>query len=250
MIAFISGATSGIGEACAHELAEAGYDLILSGRREERLSELAQKLSASGKTKVKTLVFDIRENDQVIAAIDSLDPEWQAIDVLINNAGLAAGKDPIDKGSIDDWDRMMDTNVKGLLYLSKKIIPFMRERRSGDIINIASIAGKEVYPDGNVYCASKHAVDALSRAMRMDLLPYSIRVCNIAPGLVETEFSEVRFHGDKTKANAVYQGYEPLSAKDIAECVRFVLARPAHVQIGDMLILPSAQANSTMLRKD
>jgi NADP-dependent 3-hydroxy acid dehydrogenase YdfG len=248
-IALITGASSGIGEACAKRFAEASYNLIITGRRKDRLNALATMLRNKFNIEVLELCFDVREKDQVAAAFNSMEDRWKRPDVLINNAGLAAGKDPIHEGSIDDWDRMIDTNVKGLLYISKTVIPWMTTQKKGDIINIASIAGKEVYPDGNVYCASKFAVDALSKAMRIDLVNYGIRVTNIAPGMVETEFSEVRFHGDKEVSASVYKGFDALQAEDIAECIWFAVSRPPHVQIGDMLILPTAQASSTIVNK-
>lgn len=248
-IALISGATSGIGLACSKRLASESYKLILCGRRNDRLQAIAEELIKNHSIEVKTLCFDIRNNEELISSLDGLEESWKKIDVLVNNAGLAAGKDPIQNGLVDDWDRMIDTNVKGLLYLSRKVIPWMINHKSGDIINIASIAGKEVYPDGNVYCASKHAVDALSRGMRLDLVKHGIRVTNIAPGLVDTEFSEVRFHGDVNKAKAVYKGIEVLSGDDVAECVSFAISRPQHVQIGDMLILPRVQASATLIHK-
>lgn len=248
-IAIITGATSGIGKACAEKFAAESYDLIITGRRKERLSALANQLKQQYKIDVLELNFDVREKEEVSEMLNGLDAKWKEIDVLINNAGLAVGKEPINEGSIDDWDRMIDTNVKGLLYVSKIIIPWMVERKTGDIINIASIAGKEVYPDGNVYCASKYAVDALSKGMRIDLVNYGIRVTNIAPGMVETEFSEVRFHGDKGISDTVYTGFDALQGEDIAECIWFAVSRPAHVQIGDMLILPRAQASATVVKK-
>ena len=218
-IVLITGATSGIGEACAHLYAEKKYKLILCGRREERLGALKLKLGES--TKVQTLCFDVRDNEAATEAIDSLSAEWKDIDILINNAGNAHGLASIQEGSIEDWDAMIDINVKGLLYVSKAIIPVMVERKSGHIVNIGSIAGKEVYPNGNVYCASKHAVDAINKGMLIDLNKFGIKVSAINPGLVETEFSVVRFKGDVEKAKGVYQGFDPLQAKDIAETIDF-----------------------------
>ena len=247
--AMITGATSGIGEACAHLLAQNNYNIIITGRRKDRLMELAEKLEQSEKAKVLSLVFDVRSNEQVKGVIASLPEEWQTIDVLINNAGLAAGMETIDEGHITNWDRMIDTNVKGLLYVTKAIVPFMKDRQTGHIVNIGSIAGKEVYPNGNVYCASKHAVDALSKGMRLDLLPHNIKVTNVAPGLVETEFSLVRFDWDEDKAHNVYKGMTPLKPEDIADCILFAITRPDHVLIGDMLLLPSAQASSTIVKR-
>lgn len=245
--AFITGATSGIGEATARIFAKNGMQVILCGRREDRLQLLAKELSEH--TKVHTLTFDVRDKTSVFEAVESLPEEFSTIDILINNAGNAHGLDPIQTGSLDDWDAMLDINVKGLLYVSKAIIPQMTARKAGHIINIGSIAGKEVYPNGNVYCASKHAVDALNQGMRIDLNQYGIRVGAIHPGLVETEFSEVRFKGDTERAKTVYQGFEPLTAHDIADVIHFVVTRPYHVNIADLLILPTAQASATLLKK-
>jgi 3-hydroxy acid dehydrogenase / malonic semialdehyde reductase len=247
-IAFITGATSGIGKACAISLASVGYDIIACGRREERLVDLPQELPP--KTRYLYLVFDVRDRDEVKAAVENLPDDWKDIDLLINNAGNAHGLDPIHTGDIDDWDAMIDINVKGLLYVSKMIIPGMVERKSGQIINIGSIAGKEVYPNGNVYCGSKHAVDALTKGMRIDLNPLGIKVMGIHPGLVETEFSLVRFKGDEERASPIYQGYDPLQPQDIAEIVLFAATRPPHVVLADIVVLPTAQANSTIVKKD
>jgi NADP-dependent 3-hydroxy acid dehydrogenase YdfG len=244
----ITGATSGIGLATAKVLARHPFRLILCGRRLDRLQALQKELS--GHTDCTILSFDVRQSDEVKAAIQSLPPYWKAIDVLINNAGNAHGLDPIQSGKQDDWDAMIDINVKGLLYVSQCIIPSMTERKSGHIINIGSIAGKEVYPNGNVYCASKFAVDALTRGMRMDLNPHGIKVTGIHPGLVETEFSLVRFKGDEARANQVYKGYEPLKPEDIAELILFTLTRPAHVVLADVVIFPTAQASATLVKKD
>jgi len=249
-IAIITGATSGIGKECAEILAENGFNLIITGRRSERLSKVSQHLTKKYHAKILPLAFDVRNREEVEQSLGNLSEEWNNIDVLINNAGLAAGVDPIQSGKTDDWDRMIDTNIKGLLYVSRTIIPMMVKRKKGHIVNIASIAGKEVYPNGNVYCASKYAVDALSKGMRIDLLNYGIKVTNIAPGMVETEFSEVRLHGDLTAAKNVYKGMKPLQAKDIADTVWFAVSRPAHVQIGDVLILPAAQASATNVKRD
>ncbi|RRO20880.1 SDR family NAD(P)-dependent oxidoreductase [Flavobacteriaceae bacterium 14752] len=245
----ITGATSGIGLATAKKLADEGdYKLIVCGRREKRLSKLVKQLSA--KVKITSLNFDVRNKQAVILALDSLDDEFKAIDILINNAGNAHGLDSIQDGSLDDWDAMIDINVKGLLYVSQPIIKTMIEKQSGHIINIGSTAGKEVYPKGNVYCASKHAVDALNKAMRMDLNDYGIRVGAINPGLVETEFSEVRFKGDTEKASNVYKGYQALKPDDIADIIHFCISRPYHVNIADLIVLPTAQASSTMLKME
>lgn len=245
----ISGASSGIGKACAERLAnDGGYRLILCGRRSERLIALKEQLSR--KSPCHSLEFDIRDKDAIAAAIESLPQEYKDIDILINNAGNAHGLDPIDKGSIEDWDAMMDINVKGLLYLTKAVLPILTVKKSGHIINIGSTAGKEVYPNGNVYCASKHAVDALNQAMRIDLNQYGIRVGAVHPGLVETEFSEVRFKGDTDRAANVYKGFQPLQAEDIADVISFVLSRPYHVNIADLVIMPTDQASSTIVKKD
>ncbi len=246
-IAFVTGATSGIGEATARLLAKNDYDLILCGRREERLSRLKSELS--GAVRIHTLSFDVRDRKAVHEAVDSLPAEWQQINVLVNNAGNAHGLDPIQTGNLDDWDAMMDINVKGLLYVSKAIIPGMTARQSGHIINIGSSAGKEVYPNGNVYCGSKHAVLAITEGMRIDLNPYGIKVGAINPGLVETEFSKVRFKGDPI-ADTVYNGFHALQAQDIAEIIYFMVSRPDHVNIADLLVFPTAQANSTTVKKN
>ena len=246
--ALVTGATSGIGKATAQILAKNNYKIILCGRREDRLVALEKELSEF--TEVHTLSFDVRDKKAVFESINSIPEAFSTIDVLINNAGNAHGLDPIQNGDLDDWDAMIDINVKGLLYVSKAIIPQMIERKSGHIINIGSIAGKEVYPNGNVYCASKHAVDALSQAMRMDLNPYGIRVGAIHPGAVETEFSEVRFKGDTEKAANVYKGFEPLHPEDIADIIHFVVSRPYHVNIADLMVLPTAQASATILKRD
>ncbi|BDC97861.1 SDR family NAD(P)-dependent oxidoreductase [Persicobacter psychrovividus] len=243
-IAFITGATSGIGKATAEALAP-HYNLILCGRREERLTELANTLD----TDTYPLLFDVRELEKVEQCIHSLPEEWKAIDLLINNAGNAHGLDLIHQGSILDFDAMIDINVKGLLYVSRTIVPMMVERKTGHIINISSIAGKEVYPNGGVYCASKHAVTALSDGLRMELNPFNIKVSNVCPGAVDTEFSAVRFKGDMERASKVYEGYEPLYAKDIADIIAFMVLRPEHVNISDITILPKAQGSATIFNK-
>jgi NADP-dependent 3-hydroxy acid dehydrogenase YdfG len=245
--ALITGATSGIGHATATLFAANGIKLILCGRRQDRLEVLRSDLGKQ--TEVHTLNFDVRDRDAVFAAIESLPKPFSSIDILINNAGNAHGLDPIDQGSLDDWDAMLDINVKGLLYVSKAILPKMVDRGSGHIINIGSTAGKEVYPKGNVYCASKHAVDAINQGMRIDLNPYGIRVGAVNPGLVETEFSNVRFKGDEARAHGVYQGFEPLRAEDIADIVYFVVTRPYHVNIADLIVMPTAQASSTIVNR-
>ena len=244
--ALITGATSGIGKATAYEFAKQGINLILCGRRAERLQTIKKELESL--TKIYTLSFDVRDKTEVEKAINSLPNEFKTIDILINNAGNAHGLDPIQTGSLDDWDAMMDINVKGLLYVSKAIIPQMTERQAGHIINIGSSAGKEVYPKGNVYCASKHAVLAITEGMRIDLNPFGIKVGSVNPGLVETEFSQVRFKGDKI-ADTVYKGFKALQAQDIADIIYFVISRPYHVNIADLLVFPSAQANSTTVKK-
>lgn len=244
---FITGATSGIGRASAERLAQEGYRLVLCGRRQERLETLKSELSIS--TAVHTLSFDVRDKEAVSAQIDSLPEEFQKIDVLINNAGNAHGLDPIQSGSDEDWDAMMDINVKGLLYVSKAIIPQFIEAQKGHIINIGSTAAKEVYPNGNVYCASKHAVDAINQGMRIDLNKHNIRVGAIHPGMVATEFSEVRFKGDKERADKVYQGFRPLLAEDIADIISFVISRPYHVNIADLVVMSVDQASSTIVNK-
>lgn len=246
-IAFVTGATSGIGLATALELAGKGYRIIATGRRAERLQELQNKM---GEDSVYFLSFDVRDKVAVQEAIASLPGNWRNVEVLVNNAGNAHGLSPVQDGAIDDWDAMIDINVKGLLYVTKAVLPLMQEQGKGHIVNIGSIAGKEVYPNGNVYCASKHAVDALSKAMRMDLVQQGIKVSEVAPGLVETEFSEVRFKGDSERAAAVYKGFEPLQAQDIAELIGFIVTRPAHVNLAEVLVLPTAQASSTIVVKE
>lgn len=246
-IALITGATSGIGKATAETFARNNINIIICGRRQERLEQLSKELSAF--TEVRTLCFDVRKQEEVVATLDTLPPQWQAIDILVNNAGNAHGLDPIQTGKISDWDAMIDINVKGLLYVSAWVIPKMVARQTGHIINIGSIAGKQVYPNGNVYCASKFAVDALTQGMRIDLNNFGIRVSQVAPGLVETEFSLVRFKGDAERAQKVYEGYQPLSAQDIADTIWYIASAPAHVQIADVVILPTAQASATIVKK-
>lgn len=247
---FITGATSGFGEACAQIFAENSWNLILTGRREDRLTALKNRLQKEYDIDVHTLCFDVREEAEVFNSVESLPNNVKTkINILINNAGLAVGRGPIDEGLIDDWDRMIDTNVKGLLYSTRAVVPYLKKNKRGHIFNLGSIAGKEVYPGGNVYCASKHAVDALSKAMRIDLVEYGIKVTNIAPGAAETEFSLVRFKGDESTAKSVYKGFEPLVAKDIADTIYFVATRPAHVTINDLTIMPTAQASATVFHK-
>lgn len=247
-IALVTGATSGIGEATALKLAENGFGVIITGRRQERLAVLKNKLEENG-SHVLTLCFDVRDEEEVNTALKGLPPEWQNIDVLVNNAGLAAGLEPVQQGDSVDWNRMIDTNVKGLLYVTRFVSQGMIASKKGHIVNIGSIAGKEVYSNGNVYCATKHAVDALTKGMRFDFLPYNIKVTQICPGAVETEFSIVRFHGDKSRADKVYEGYECLVADDIAECIWFAVSRPPHVNVNDMLVMPTAQASASVFHK-
>jgi len=246
-IALITGASSGIGEAAATLLAQNGFDLILTARRSEMLKKLASKIVAETGRKVLELVFDVRSLPSVQKNIESLRNGWENIDVLVNNAGLAAGFNNVQEGLVDDWERMIDTNIKGLLYVSKAVIPLMIPRNKGHILNIGSIAGKEVYPNGNVYCGTKAAVDSITKGMRIELLPHNIRVSSICPGAVETEFSIIRFHGDKDRADKVYKGFSPLYAADVADAILWVVTRPPHVNINDMLIMPTAQANATTI---
>lgn len=249
-IAFITGATSGFGLAIAHRLASLGYDIIITGRRCERLSAAKEDIRSHYGVDVLSLCFDVRDRNACEKAVASLPERWQAIHVLINNAGLAAGTTPIQEGDFEDWERMIDTNVKGLLYISRYIIPLMTKRKCGHIINISSIAGVEVYPTGNVYCATKHAVNALTKGMRIDLLKENIKVSSISPGAAETEFSLVRYHGDQEKADAVYKGIVPLNAEDIADAVEFILTRPPHVNINDILLTPTRQANTYLFNRE
>ena len=248
-IVFITGASSGIGRACAKAFAEAGARLILAARRKERLEVLAAELKERHKTTSLTLELDVRNRDAVRSAIDGLPGEWQRLDILINNAGLARGLDKLHEGSIDDWDEMIDTNVKGLLYVSRAIIPGMVARGSGTIINIGSLAGHEAYPKGNVYAATKHAVDALTKGLRMDLVETPLRVCTVDPGLVETEFSVVRFHGDAARAKKVYEYLAPLTPEDVADVALYCATRPPHVQVAQVVLLPTAQASTTLVHR-
>ncbi len=246
--ALITGATSGIGRATAIAFAKEGFNLIICGRRKEKLEELEKKLSKS--VSVTTLQFDVQDKTAVFEQLSNLPENFRKVDILINNAGNAHGMDPIQKGDIDDWDAMIDINIKGLLYVSKAILPQMVERKSGHIINIGSIAGKEVYPKGNVYCASKFAVDAITQGMRIDLNSAGIRVGAVNPGLVQTEFSKVRFKGDEERAEKVYQGMQPLTPEDIADVITFMVTRPSHVNIADLTVLPTAQASSTIVKRE
>lgn len=245
----ITGATSGIGKSAAYRFAANGYRLILTGRRKERLETLKKELEEKHHSEVLLLNFDVRERTAVKEAIDSIPDAWKKIDILLNNAGLAAGLGAIQDGDIDDWEKMIDTNVKGLLYVSRAIAPLMVKQKSGHIINIGSIAGKEVYANGNVYCATKHAVDALTKALRIDMLPHGIKVSQIAPGAAETEFSLVRYHGDAEKAKAVYNGFDPLTPDDIADAIWYVASLPPHVNINDMVIMCTSQASASHFNK-
>lgn len=248
-IALITGATSGFGEAIARRFANEGYHIIITGRRQDRLNKLLSELKDSSGLNVIALNFDVQNQKEVHDAISSLDAKWKNIDVLVNNAGLAVGKEPFQDGLIDDWERMLNTNVKGLIYVTKAVVEHMIARKNGHIINIGSIAGKEVYPGGNVYSASKFAVDGLSKSMRIDFLPHNIKVSQINPGAAETEFSIVRFKGDTHKAENVYQGFVPLNALDIADAAWYIVSRPAHVCINDMVIMPAAQAGALHIHK-
>ncbi len=250
-IALITGATSGIGLATAMKFADNNYDLIITGRRKDRLDELIDELlGKNNNIRVLALDFDVRSLTEVVDNLGNLNMDWRNIDILVNNAGLAVGLNHIDEGVIDDWERMIDTNIKGLLYVTRVISPGMVARGKGHIINIGSIAGKEVYENGNVYCATKHAVDALSRSMRIDLVNSGIKVSNVAPGLVKTEFSDVRFKGDSEKAEVPYKGMKPLSGEDIADVIYFCINLPAHVNIDDVLVMPTAQASSTVVHRE
>jgi NADP-dependent 3-hydroxy acid dehydrogenase YdfG len=245
----ITGATSGIGLACAYRFAKEGNKLILTGRRKERLDNIVKDLEKEYKIPILKLNFDVRNKKEVFQKLNNLPEEWNKIDILVNNAGLAVGLSSIQEGEIEDWEIMIDTNIKGLLYVSRVILPGMVKRKKGHVINIGSIAGKEVYPNGNVYCATKHAVDALTKAIRIDTVDAGIKVTQVAPGAVLTEFSIVRFKGDKQKADSVYKGYEPLHPEDIADVVHYVTTLPIHVNINDLLIMPTAQANATTFNK-
>ena len=247
-IILVTGASSGFGKAIATKFAAGGWNVIITGRRKEKLDELGKALEANYGIKTLSLVFDVQDKKAVFDNLQNFPTEWQAINILVNNAGLALGRDSFENANLEDWETMIDTNVKGLLYASKAVLPMLIKEK-GHIINIGSTAGKEVYKDGNVYCASKHAVDAISKAQRIDLLPYQIKVTAIHPGAADTEFSVVRFKGDAEKAKAVYTGYTPLMAEDIAETVWYVANTPAHVCINDLVITCTAQANSMYLQK-
>lgn len=249
-IVFITGATSGFGEACALQFAEAGYNIIINGRREDRLKQLKKDLEEKFSVRVLSLPFDVSKRDAVFSAVNSIPGDWRNINVLINNAGLALGRDFFDEADLDEWDTMMDTNVKGLLYVSRAVLPLMISQNKGHIINLGSVAAKEVYEKGNVYCASKFAVDALSKSMRIDLLRHNIKVTAIHPGAAETEFSLVRFKGDAAKANAVYNGFKPLTAKDVADVIFYCTTVPEHVCINELVICPSQQADAIYFNKE
>ncbi|MDX9930066.1 MAG: SDR family NAD(P)-dependent oxidoreductase [Bacteroidales bacterium] len=242
-IVFVSGATSGIGKATSIKFGREGFSVVINGRRRDRLDELKSVLEDMG-CSILSLPFDIMNRDEVQDAVKSMPEEWKHVDVLVNNAGLAVGMEHIDTGNPDDWDRMIDTNLKGLLWLTRALVPSMVKKGRGHIINLGSIAGKEIYENGNVYCATKHAVDALSRAMRIDLLKHGIKVTNVAPGLVETEFSMVRFKGDREKAALPYAGMKPLSGDDVADIIYYCATLPEHVNINDVVIMPAAQAGA------
>lgn len=249
-IALVTGASAGFGEAIAEKFCAEGWKVIINGRRADKLQSLAADLEQRFNTEVLVVPFDVRDANAVESALDAIPKQWKAVDVLVNNAGLAVGKSTIDNGELDDWERMIDTNVKGLLYVTRKVVEWMKERKQGQIVNIGSIAGKEVYSGGNVYCATKFAVDALTKAMRIEFLPMGVKVMQISPGAAETEFSLVRFKGDEDKAAKVYEGYQPLTAIDIAETLWFAVTRPPHVCLNDIVIMPSAQANSFTFYKN
>lgn len=249
-IALITGATAGIGEATAKLLSANNFEIIITGRRKDRLDRLESVIKKNYKVRVLSLTFDVREREVTKEILQNLPEDWKKIDVLLNNAGLASGLDYIHEGNTSDWEQMIDTNIKGLLYVSRVVIPGMVERKNGHIINISSIAGKEAYEKGNVYCGTKHAVEAITKGMRIDLVRHGVKVTSIAPGAVETEFSNVRFHGDKERANKVYEGFTPLHAEDIAEAVLFAVTRPPHVNINDLLIMPAAQANASLIHRE
>jgi serine 3-dehydrogenase len=249
-IVFVTGASSGIGEACARIFARNGAKLLLCARRKDRLKKISQELESNFGTESHIFQLDVRDRNGVDKALDDISDKWKKIDILINNAGLARGLSKLHEGLIDDWDEMIDTNIKGMLYISRKIIPGMVDREKGDIINIGSIAGHEVYPGGVAYCASKHAVDAITRGLRMDLVGTPLRVCTVDPGLVETEFSIVRFHGNKDRADNIYAGLQPLTGDDIAETVFYCASRPSHIQISEVIMFPTAQRSATIVHRD
>ncbi len=248
-IVFITGATSGFGEACALRFAEAGYDIIINGRRADRLKRLKNDIEEKFSVRVLSLPFDVSKRNDVFNAVDTISGNWRNIDILINNAGLALGRDFFDEADLDEWDTMIDTNVKGLLYVSRAVLPLMISRNKGHVINLGSVAAKEVYEKGNVYCASKFAVDALSKSMRIDMLRHNIKVTAVHPGAAETEFSLVRFKGDEAKANAVYEGFKPLTARDVADIIFYCTTVPEHVCINDLVVCPSQQADAIYFHK-
>jgi 3-hydroxy acid dehydrogenase / malonic semialdehyde reductase len=249
-VVLITGASSGIGEACAYEFANAGARLILTARRSQRLTTLKTQLKEQFGTEVELLTFDVRDRPSLTAALASLPTEWQSIDILINNAGLSRGLDKLQEGDIQDWEEMIDTNVKGVLYMTRAIVPGMVERGRGHVINIGSLAGHATYPKGNVYCATKAAVRVISEGLKQDLLGTPVRVSSVDPGLVETEFSQVRFHGDEARAKAVYSDTVPLTAQDVAEVILFCAGRPAHVNISEVFMMPTAQSGATLVHRD
>ncbi len=249
-IVLITGASSGIGRATAMRLAKDGYRLILTGRRAVTLKKLVLYLESKYKAECLSIPVDVRDFTALKVAMEALSGEWKPIGVLVNNAGLAAGLDPVHEGSLTDWNAMIDTNIKGILHMTRLVAPGMIERKRGHIINIGSIAGKEVYPKGAVYCATKHAVEALTTGMRQDFVPYGVKVSSVCPGAVETEFSLVRFKGDQERADKVYDGFTPLEPEDIADVIHYIITRPAHVNIQDVLIMPSAQASATIIHRD
>jgi 3-hydroxy acid dehydrogenase/malonic semialdehyde reductase len=246
---FVTGASSGIGLSCARKFAEAGAKLLLAARRLERIVTLQNELKQRYQTSALAIELDVRKREEVEKKMSSLPMEWQAVDILVNNAGLSRGLDKLHEGWVEDWEEMIDTNVKGLLYVTRVVVPGMVARGKGTIINIGSVAGHEVYPRGNVYCASKHAVDALTKGLRLDLVDTPLRVCTVDPGLVETEFSNVRFHGDTQRAKQTYQNMTPLTPDDVAEAVLFCASRPPHVQLSEIIILPTAQASTTLVHR-
>lgn len=249
-IAYITGATSGIGEACAHKFAAAGWNLVITGRRLERLLAIENELVQKYSCEVLSQCYDVRNLEEVKLAISSLDDKWSKVDVLVNNAGLAVGRGPIQEGVYDDWERMIDTNIKGLLYVTREMLPHLIKNGKGHIINVASLAGIETYGGGNVYCGTKHAVRAMSRSMRIDLVQHGIKVSTVSPGAADTEFSLVRYKGNQDLADKTYEGFTPLSAEDIAESVYFMASQPAHVNIEEIFILPTAQATSTIIHRE
>jgi NADP-dependent 3-hydroxy acid dehydrogenase YdfG len=249
-IILITGATSGFGKAIAEKFASQKWNCIITGRRAERLHQFADELRSKYQARVLSLVFDVQNKDEVFQHLRNLPDEWQEIDVLVNNAGLALGRDSFENGNMEDWDTMIDTNVKGLLYVTKAILPYMTDRKQGHIINIGSVAGKEIYEKGNVYCASKYAVDAISKSLRIDLLPYKIKVTAIQPGAAETEFSIVRFKGDEDKANQMYKGFTPLYAEDVANIAWYCATLPPHVCINDLVVTCTAQASAVNFNKE